>query len=204
VFARTLRLLVLGCGVGVLAGFGGPAAAGDPGDKTVDLKVGDQAPAFEAPADQGGTWSSADHVGKGWVVVYFYPGDFTPGCMAQAKAFRDAMNGLKGLGVEVVGVSGDSVRTHEQFRAAQGLNFTLLADEDGALARKFGVPVGPGGKVRAKDADGKVIEIQRAATAARWTFILGKDGKVAYKNTKVVPANDAKAVAEFIGKAGAR
>jgi peroxiredoxin Q/BCP len=135
------------------------------------------------------------------VVIYFYPGDFTPGCTAQANAFRDAMNKLTELGVEVVGVSGDSVETHERFRAAQKLNFTLLSDEDGAVARKFGVPFGPGGKVRAKGPDGKPIEFERAGTAARWTFVIGKDGKVAYKNTKVLPADDAKKVTAFITQA---
>jgi peroxiredoxin Q/BCP len=131
------------------------------------------------------------------VVVYFYPGDFTPGCTAQANAFKAGMNKLTDLGVEVVGVSGDSVKSHELFKAAQKLNFTLLADEDGAVARKFGVPVGKGGKVKAKDADGNPIEITRAGTAARWTFVVGKDGKVAYKNTRVTTADDAKKVTEF-------
>jgi peroxiredoxin Q/BCP len=131
-------------------------------------------------------------------VIYFYPGDFTPGCTAQANAFRDAMNKLTELGVEVVGVSGDSVKTHELFKAAQKLNFTLLSDEDGAVAKKFGVPFGKGGKVRAKGADGNVIEFERAGTAARWTFIIGKDGKVAYKNTKVNPTDDAKKITEFV------
>ena len=155
-----------------------------------------------AGADEKGiNWSSSDHVGKRWVVIYFYPGDFTPGCTAQANAFRDAMNKLTELGVEVVGVSGDSVRTHELFRKAQKLNFTLLSDEDGAVAKRFGVPFGPGGKARAKDADGKVVEIERAGTAARWTFIIGRDGKVAYKNTKVNPAADAKAITEFVSGA---
>src|SRR5205823_8006304 len=129
-----------------------------------------------------------------------YPGDFTPGCTAQANAFRDAMHKLAEKGVEVVGVSGDSVRTHELFKKAQKLNFTLLADEDGAVAKRFGVPVGPGAEVKTKDADGNPLVIKRSATAARWTFVIGKDGKVAYKNTKVAPADDAKKIAEFIAK----
>src|SRR5947209_6027822 len=99
------------------------AAAGraedKPADAPVDLKVGDKAPAFELRTDADTTWTSADHVGKKWVVVYFYPGDFTPGCTAQANAFKDGMNQLAGLGVEVVGVSGDSVRTHGLFKEAQ-------------------------------------------------------------------------------------
>jgi peroxiredoxin Q/BCP len=134
-------------------------------------------------------------------VIYFYPGDFTPGCTAQARAFRDAMNKLTDKGVEVVGVSGDSVKTHELFKKAQKLNFTLLADEEGVVARKFGVPVGPRGKVKSKDADSNPIEITRNATIARWTFVIDKDGKVAYKNSKVIAAEGAKEIVEFIEKA---
>jgi thioredoxin-dependent peroxiredoxin len=170
-------------------------------DEKVELKVGDPAPAFEARDDQDRSWKSDGVVGKKWVVIYFYPGDFTPGCTAQAKAFKEQMNKLTDLGVEVVGVSGDSVKSHDLFKKAEKLNFTLLSDEDGAVAKKFGVPFGPGGKAKGKDADGKPVEIERAGTAARWTFIIGKDGKIAYKNTKVLPADDAKKVTEFIMKA---
>jgi peroxiredoxin Q/BCP len=128
-------------------------------DKEVELNVGDKAPTFEARTDADVTWTSADRFGKRWVVVYFYPGDFTPGCTAQARAFRDAMQKLAEKGVEVVGVSGDSVETHALFKKAQQLNFTLLADEEGAIAKLFGVPVGKGGKVKAKDAEGQPVEI---------------------------------------------
>src|SRR5262245_11397467 len=58
----------------------------------LEADVGDKAPAFEARTDADATWDSAERFGKKWVVVYFYPGDFTPGCTAQAKAFRDAMD----------------------------------------------------------------------------------------------------------------
>jgi peroxiredoxin Q/BCP len=193
-----LRSCVLGLVLGLLA----PVARADdkPAEKPTDLKIGDPAPVFEVVDDQGKGWKARDHYGKKWVVLYFYPGDFTPGCTAQANAFRDAMNKLTDQGVEVVGVSGDSVKTHELFKKAQKLNFTLLSDEDGAVARLFGVPIGKGAKVKAKDADGQPIEFARAATINRWTYVIGKDGKVAYKNTKVTPAADAKAISEFIAK----
>jgi thioredoxin-dependent peroxiredoxin len=198
-FALTLRLSALGLALGLLV----PAARADdkPAEKAIDLKVGDPAPVFDTLDDQGKGWKAADHYGKKWVVIYFYPGDFTPGCTAQANAFRDAMNKLTEQGVEVVGVSGDSVKTHDLFKKAQKLNFTLLSDEQGSLARQFGVPVGKGADVvKAKDPDGKPFEFKRAVTLSRWTFVVGKDGKVAYKNTKVTPAADAKAIAEFIAK----
>ena len=200
-FTFMLRVSVLG-GVLVLLAACGAAGADDKKDeKAVELKVGDTAPTFQLRDDRDKTWSSSDRFGKKWVVIYFYPGDFTPGCTAQANAFKDGMNKLTELGVEVVGVSGDAVKSHELFKKAQKLNFTLLADEEGTVAKKFGVPFGKGGTVKVKDADGKPLEIARAGTAARWTFIIGKDGKVAYKNTKVNPADDAKKITEFITKA---
>jgi len=190
----------------LLLGIGGRLRADD--EKPVDLAVGADAPKFEATDDAGKAWKSADHVGKKVVVVYFYPGDFTPGCTAQARAFRDAMNKLTEQGVEVVGVSGDSYRTHELFKKAMKLNFTLLADDEGKLAKQFGVPVGKGAEVKArgedgkflKDTDGREIVVKRAVTAERWTFIIGTDGKVLYKNAKVNPNEDTKQVAAFVEK----
>lgn len=175
-------------------------------EKKIDLKIGDVAPVFESRDDQDKTWTSTDHVGKKIVVLYFYPADFTSGCMMQALKFRDSMNQLVEKGVLVIGVSGDSISNHELFKKVQKLNFTLLADEDGRLAKKFGVPLGKGGEVRPRDeknkpildADNNPLVLKREVTAARWTFIIGKDGKVVYKNTKVNPAEDAKQVAAFI------
>jgi peroxiredoxin Q/BCP len=199
-FALALRVGVLGIAVGLLTA-GAASRADEKQEGKVELSVGDEAPTFQLRNDQDKTWSSSDRFGKKWVVIYFYPGDFTPGCTAQAKAFAAAMEKLTEKGVEVVGVSGDSVKTHELFKKAQKLNFTLLADEEGLLAKKFGVPVGPGGKVKTKDAGGNPLEITRNVTAARWTFVIDREGKIAYKNTKVLPADDAKKITEFITKA---
>jgi len=167
---------------------------------TADLKVGDAAPVFATNDDQGKPWKSADLVGKKFVVVYFFPADFTSGCRAQAQKFRDNMNALNEKDIVVVGISGDSAVTHALFKKAEKLNFTLLADEDGSVAKKFGVPLGKGGMVRIKDADGQPLVLTRAVTASRWTFIIGMDGKILYKNTKVNPAEDSKQVASFIEK----
>jgi len=173
-------------------------------EKKIDLQIGDAAPVFQANDDQGKTWKSADLVGKKFVVVYFFPADFTSGCRTQAQKFRDNMNALNEKGIAVVGISGDSVVTHGLFKKAEKLNFTLLADENGAIAKKFGVPLSKGGVVRAKDSDGKLLMLTREVTAARWTFIIGLDGKIAYKNTKVDPAADSKQVAAFIEKLQAK
>ncbi len=176
------------------------AAMGSDDDRNVNLNIGDIAPAFQSTDDQGATWKSSDHLGKKYIVVYFYPGDFTPGCITQAKKFRDNLNKLYDQGAEVVGISGDSAKTHALFKQIYKLNFTLAADEDGSLAKRFGVPVGPGGEVKTKDADGKPITLKRAVTTARWTFIIGKDGKIAYMNTKVDPVKDTRQVADILEK----
>ena len=162
-----------------------------------DLKVGDAAPTFSAPADDGSTWSSADHVGKKIIVVYFYPADMTGGCTKQACAFRDDQEALSGKDVVVLGVSGDSVRTHQLFKKVHELNFPLLADEDGAVAKAFGVPLGKGGAIERK-IDGKLETLVRGVTAKRWTFVIGKDGKIAHKNTKVNAAKDSKSILQVV------
>ncbi len=161
------------------------------------VDVGQKAPAFEATDDQGKTWKSADHVGKGVLVVYFYPAALTGGCTKQACGFRDDMQVLKDKGVEVVGVSGDAVKNLELFKEVHHLNFTLLADEKGEIAKAFGVPLKAGGVVRRK-IDGKVEMLKRGVTAARWTFVIDKEGKVVLKNTKVNAPNDSKAVIKAV------
>lgn len=166
-------------------------------DDIADLKIGDAAPIFQATDDQGRPWLSAEHLGKAYMVVFFYPGDFTPGCINQAKSFREHMNQLN-YRAKVVGVSGDSVSTHQLFKQAYQLNYTLLADADGRLARQFGVPIGPGGTVTTKDAAKNVVTLKRALTAQRWTFIIGLDGKIIYKNTRVNPLEDSKQVATVL------
>lgn len=169
-------------------------------DKAADLKVGDAAPVFESVDDQGKPWKSTDHIGKKILVVYFYPADLTGGCTKQACAFRDDMSKLTEKGIEVVGVSGDGVSNHQVFKKLHKLNFPLLADEKGDVAKKFGVPVKAGGVAKGKDADGKNVELKREVTSARWTFIIGKDGKIIDKNIAVKAADDSKHVLEVVGK----
>ena len=182
--------------VAILTGLAGPTFA----QTAVDLKIGDPAPAFEAKDDSGKEWKSAEHVGKKVVVVYFYPADMTPGCTKQACAFRDDMKSLTDKGVEVVGVSGDSVRNHQLFKKAHELNFSLLADTDGTVAGKFGVHMTPGEKTVKATIDGKEEVLTRSMTTARWTFVIDKSGKIASKNTTVKAAEDSKAILEMIDK----
>jgi thioredoxin-dependent peroxiredoxin len=169
-------------------------------EKTREVKVGDHAPDFESTDDQGKTWKSKDHVGKKVIVLYFYPADMTPGCTKQACAFRDDMEKLTDKGVEVIGVSGDSVNNHEVFKKVHKLNFTLLADEKGEIAKKFGVKLVPGGQFKTKDAEGNDVVLKRGVTAMRWTFVIDKDGRVIYKNPNVKPTEDSKQILELLDK----
>ncbi len=169
-------------------------------EKKVNLKVGNQAPKFESTDDQGKAWKSSDHVGKKIMVVYFYPADLTGGCTKQACGFRNDMKKLTEKGVEVIGISGDSAENHQLFKKVHKLNFTLLADEDGSVAKKFGVPLKPGGVFKTKDLDGNDIELKRGVTAARWTFVIGQDGKIAFKNDKVNAAEDSQKILEVVEK----
>jgi peroxiredoxin Q/BCP len=109
-------------------------------------KVGDAAPEFELPASGGLTYRLGDYRGKG-VILAFYPGDFTTVCTKQFCSYRDNGDRLAGLGVEVLGISPQSVDSHERFIEKHGLNVPLLADEDLAVAKAYGVAA-PGGFVR--------------------------------------------------------
>lgn len=163
----------------------------------VSLKEGDKAPAFKAVDSKGEVWNSEDHVGKKVIVVYFYPADLTSGCTAQACAYRDHMKELEEADVEVVGVSGDSHHTHQLFARIHALNFPLLSDTDGKVAEAFGVPVREGATLT-RMVDGVEHTLTRGVTASRWTFIIGKDGRVFRKNTAVEAEQDCKKVLETV------
>ena len=106
------------------------------------LKVGDPAPDFELPGTGGKTYRLADYRG-GKLVIAFYPGDFTAVCTKQFCSYRDRGEQLDGLGAAVLGISPQSVESHERFSEEKRLNVPLLADEDKALARAYGVLAGP-------------------------------------------------------------
>ena len=105
-------------------------------DKTVapDRKV----PAFSLPATGGRTWKLAGAAGKP-LVIYFYPKDATSGCTQEGEAFRDLYGKFRKAGVEIVGVSPDSVASHEKFKTKHGLPFELLSDEERVACELFGV-----------------------------------------------------------------
>jgi peroxiredoxin Q/BCP len=104
----------------------------------IQLKAGDKAPLFTATANGGATVSLTDFKGRP-VVLYFYPRDNTPGCTREACGFRDAHPRLKQHRAVVLGVSKDSVKSHDKFVEKLGLPFVLLADEEAKIATAYGV-----------------------------------------------------------------
>ncbi len=102
--------------------------------------VGDRAPDFALPNGSGETVRLSDFAGKRNVVLYFYPKDETPGCTAEACAFRDSYQDFQDAGAEVIGVSSDSEESHGQFTAHHRLPFILLSDKGGAVRKRYGVP----------------------------------------------------------------
>ncbi|HET7447627.1 MAG TPA: thioredoxin-dependent thiol peroxidase [Methyloceanibacter sp.] len=104
----------------------------------MSLKVGDMAPDFTLTTDGGGSISLKELKGK-TVVLYFYPRDDTPGCTAEACAFRDSLPDFSKVKAEVVGISRDSVRSHDKFKRKFKLPFPLASDEDGKVTEAYGV-----------------------------------------------------------------
>ncbi len=127
---------------------------------TTKLMEGQAAPDFTAPRTGGGEFRFSDLRGKSAVVLYFYPRDETPGCTAEACAFRDSYEIFVDAGAEVVGVSGDSVDSHERFAEHHELPFILISDKGGALRRQYGVKATLG------------------VWPGRVTFVIDKDGIV--------------------------
>ena len=129
------------------------------------LEIGDPAPAFTLPNDSGETTSLADYQGKR-VLVYFYPRANTPGCTTEACDFRDSLTQLNDLGIEVVGISPDTVDKLVAFREKNNLTFPLLADPDKNVLKEWGA-------FGEKKNYGKIVE-----GVIRSTFLVGTDGTI--------------------------
>jgi thioredoxin-dependent peroxiredoxin len=138
------------------------------------IEEGKPAPDFELPSDEGQPVTLSQFRGRP-VVLYFYPRDDTPGCTKQARGIRDAWGEFERSGAVVLGVSPDSVRKHEKFRDKYGLPFTLLADEDHAVAEKYGV------WVQKSFAGKKYMGVERS------TFVIDAEGNLAKVMRRVKP-----------------
>ncbi|HKR57222.1 MAG TPA: thioredoxin-dependent thiol peroxidase [Gemmatimonadales bacterium] len=149
------------------------------------VSVGKSAPAFSLDTDAGEKLSLKDLKGRP-VVLYFYPKDDTPGCTVEACEFRDAFPRFKSSKAVILGISPDSVRSHLKFKEKFDLPFTLLADEDHAIAEKYGV-------WQKKSMYGRTY-----MGIARTTFVIDQDGKVAKVFEKVKPKGHAEEVEQAI------
>lgn len=135
--------------------------------ETFQPTVGDKAPAFDLASFPSGRHKLSQYKGKQNVVLYFYPRDDTPGCTTEACGFRDNLGQFQSGNTVVLGVSTDSVDSHQKFSEKFSLPFPLLADENHEVAEKYGVWV-------EKNMYGKKsMGIQRA------TFLIDKSGKIA-------------------------
>ena len=105
-----------------------------------NVKAGDKAPDFTLPSQAGEPVRLSDRLGERVVILYFYPKDETPGCTKEACAFRDSYEVFTDAGAEVIGVSSDSVASHDAFAGHHKLPFTLLSDEGGSVRKSYGVP----------------------------------------------------------------
>ena len=129
----------------------------------MSIQIGDKLPHFTA-VKQDGTAFDSNSIQNKPVVIYFYPKDNTPGCTTQACSFRDAYQDFQDLGAEVIGASGDSVSSHQNFQQKHKLPFVLLSDSDRKLRKLFGVPTAlfgliPGRVTYVFNASGKAIYI---------------------------------------------
>lgn len=161
------------------------------------LSTGDKAPLFKATADDGSSWDISKYVGKDNIVIFFFPGAMTGGCTKQACAYRDHQDDLSSADAIVVGISSDKIESLKLFRQVENLNFPLLSDEKGSIANSFGVPIGEGASIK-RTVGGTEHELVRDISIKRWTFIIGKDGKINYKNDAVDAEKDSEEVLKFL------
>ncbi len=146
--------------------------------------AGTAAPEFNLTTGDGSQVSLKDYRGK-WVVLYFYPKDFTSGCTMEAKNFQRDLAKYEQMGAAVVGVSVDTAQSHKDFCAKEGLNFKLLADPDAKVSAQYG----------------STMDYKGAKMAARNTFIINPKGEVAKVFNGVKPTEHSdevlKALAEL-------
>jgi peroxiredoxin Q/BCP len=142
------------------------------------FEVGEVVPSFTLQDHDGKSRTIAPNQSKKWTVLYFYPKADTPGCTAQACAFRDAIKVIEKENAHVYGISTNTVKELKEFQNKYKLNFTLLSDPDAAICKKFGAKM-------------LILKMSR-----RYTFILDADLRIRAIDRDVDPAMDAKKVAE--------
>ncbi len=149
--------------------------------------AGTPAPDFSLTTSDGSQVSLKDYRGK-WVVLYFYPKDFTSGCTLEARNFQRDLAKYEEVGAVVLGVSVDTAQSHKDFCAKEGLNFKLLADPDAAVSTEYG----------------SVMDYKGEKLAARNTFIINPQGEIAKVYTGVKPAEHSEQVLKDLAELGKR
>jgi peroxiredoxin Q/BCP len=142
-------------------------------------KVGEAAPDFELPDQNGVKHTLQEYAGK-WLVLYFYPKDDTPGCTQEACAFRDDLHKLAALGAQVVGISVDDSNSHAEFAKKYHLPFPLLADQSAEVAARYGA----------------LRNLGFFKIARRYTFLIDPQGKLAKVYLKVETSRHSKEIIE--------
>ena len=153
---------------------------------TTELKIGDIAPDFELTSDAGNKVKLSDFRGKR-VILYFYPKDDTPGCTTQACGFRDAYPEIAEKNAVVIGISPDSVSSHQKFKTKYNLPFILLADENRKVADAYGV----WGQ--------KSMMGRKSMGVLRSHFVIDEQGRLADVHVKISPADSVKQALKVIG-----
>jgi thioredoxin-dependent peroxiredoxin len=147
------------------------------------IKPGTRVPDFSLPMTGGGTWSLKDAAGKN-LVIYFYPRDMTSGCTRESQEFRDLAATFRKAGTQIVGVSRDSVASHDKFAAKESLPFPLLADTEEKVCKLFDV-------IKQKSLYGrKYLGVERS------TFLLDAAGRLKQEWRKVKVPGHAEEVLE--------
>jgi peroxiredoxin Q/BCP len=149
-----------------------------------ELKVGDEAPDFSLAGSDGNAHKLADYRGKQAVVLAWFPKAFTPGCTSECKAFAEGGEKLRQFDIAYFTVSVDDSEQNKEFAKSVSADYPILSDPEGKTARAYGVT----------DAVKK--------WASRWTFIIGKDGKILYIDKKVAPASHADDIVKKLEELG--
>tara|TARA_B100001769_G_C21733702_1_gene402973 strand:- start:25 stop:558 length:534 start_codon:yes stop_codon:yes gene_type:complete len=147
-------------------------------------EIGEKAPSFQLEGinkslESKKTWDLDEFKGK-WVVIYFYPKDFTSGCTLEAKGFSELKNDFLKYNAEIIGISADNQDSHESFCSENLINYTLLSDPNGNISAKYGSWIPP--------------------FSDRNTFLISPEGDIRYRWISVLPINHAKEVLNVLKK----
>ncbi len=147
-------------------------------------EIGDLAPNFQLEGINKSIkskkeWTLNDFKGK-WIVLYFYPKDFTSGCTLEAKGFTELKKNFSKLNAEIIGISADNQDSHKSFCSQKSINYTLLSDPNGTISKKYGSWIPP--------------------FSDRNTFLISPENKISYRWISVLPINHAKEVLNVLRK----